>query len=74
MHQHECNTHIEPIYFYSENQTMNFSYTIFPVNKINVEKIYKLRANHCLIILSIHIPRFEERINKGKEDKQEYCY
>jgi hypothetical protein len=40
--QHECNTHIEPIYFYSENQTMTFSYTRFPVNKINVEKIFKI--------------------------------
>jgi hypothetical protein len=28
--------------FYSENQTMTFSYTRFPVNKINVEKIFKI--------------------------------
>jgi hypothetical protein len=43
MHRHECNTHIEPIYFYSKNQTMTFfSYTRFPVNKINVEKIFKI--------------------------------
>jgi hypothetical protein len=42
MHRHECNTHIEPIYFYSENQTMIFSYTKFLVNKINVEKVFKI--------------------------------
>jgi hypothetical protein len=41
MHGHECNTHIKP-FFYSENQTMTFSYTRFPVNKINVEKIFKI--------------------------------
>jgi hypothetical protein len=41
MHQHECNTHIKP-FFYSENQTMTFSYTRFHVNKINVEKISKI--------------------------------
>jgi hypothetical protein len=28
--------------FNSENQTINFSYTRFPVNKINVEKIFKI--------------------------------
>jgi hypothetical protein len=42
MHRHECNTHIEPIYFYSENQIMIFSYTRFPVNKTNVEKFFKI--------------------------------
>jgi hypothetical protein len=29
-------------YFNLENQTMDFSYTIFPVKKINVGKILKL--------------------------------
>jgi hypothetical protein len=54
VHRRECNTHSKP-FFYSENQTMTaFSYTRFPVNKINVEKfILKLRENSCLIILSI---------------------
>jgi hypothetical protein len=28
-------------FFYSENQTMTFSYTRFSVNKINVEKFFK---------------------------------
>jgi hypothetical protein len=43
----------------SENQTKDFSYTIFPVKKINVEKILKLRENCYLIILSIHILKLE---------------
>jgi hypothetical protein len=34
MHQHECNTH--NFLFNLENQTKDFSYTIFPVKKINV--------------------------------------
>jgi hypothetical protein len=54
MHPHECNTHSTNL-FNSEKQSMIFSYTIFPVMKINVEKILKLRENHCLVILSIHI-------------------
>jgi hypothetical protein len=29
-------------HFYSENQTMTFSYNRFPVNKINVEKIFEI--------------------------------
>jgi hypothetical protein len=28
--------------FNSENQTITFSYTRFPVNKINIEKIFKI--------------------------------
>jgi hypothetical protein len=40
MHQHECNTH--NFYLILENQTMNFSYTIFPVKKINVGKKFKI--------------------------------
>jgi hypothetical protein len=40
MHRHECNTH--NFLFNLENQTMDFSYTRFPVNKINVEKIFKI--------------------------------
>jgi hypothetical protein len=28
--------------FNSENQTMTFPYTIFPINKINVEKNFKI--------------------------------
>jgi hypothetical protein len=42
MHQHECNSHIEPIYLIQKNQTKAFSYTIFPVKKINVEKNFKI--------------------------------
>jgi hypothetical protein len=34
--------HSHQTIFYSENQTMTFSYTRFPVNKINVEKIFKI--------------------------------
>jgi hypothetical protein len=41
--------------FNSENQTKDFSYTIFPAKKINVGKILKLWENFYLIILSIHI-------------------
>jgi hypothetical protein len=36
-----------------------FSYTIFPVKKINVGKILKLWEIRCLIILSIHILKLE---------------
>jgi hypothetical protein len=39
MHRHECNTH--NFLFNLENKTMDFSYTIFHVNKINVGKILK---------------------------------
>jgi hypothetical protein len=38
---------------------MDFSYTIFPVKKINVGKILKLLENRYLIILSIHILKLE---------------
>jgi hypothetical protein len=37
----------------------DFSYTIFPVKKINVGKVLKLRENGSLIILSIHILKLE---------------
>jgi hypothetical protein len=40
MHWHECNTH--NFLFDLENQTKDFSYTIFPVKKINVGKLLKL--------------------------------
>jgi hypothetical protein len=40
MHRHECNTYI--FLFNLENQTKDFSYTIFPIKKINVGKILKL--------------------------------
>jgi hypothetical protein len=40
MHRHECNTH--NLLFNLENQTMDFSYTIFLVKKIIVGKILKL--------------------------------
>jgi hypothetical protein len=40
MHRHECNT--RNFLFNLENQTMDFSYTIFPVKKINVGKFLKL--------------------------------
>jgi hypothetical protein len=36
MHRHECNTH--NFLFDSEKSKKDFSYTIFPVNKINVGK------------------------------------
>jgi hypothetical protein len=39
MHRHECNTQL---CFNSENQTKDFSYTIFPVKKINVGKVLKI--------------------------------
>jgi hypothetical protein len=35
-------TLIEPIYLILKKQSTIFSYTIFPVNKINVEKMLKL--------------------------------
>jgi hypothetical protein len=56
MHRHECNTQL---LFNLENQTKDFSYTIFPVKKINVGKILKLWENRYLIILSIHILKLE---------------
>jgi hypothetical protein len=40
MHQHECNT--LNLLFNLENQTKDFSYTIFPVKKINVGKNFKI--------------------------------
>jgi hypothetical protein len=45
--------------FNSENQRKDFSYTMFPVRKINVGKILKLWENCYLIILSIHILKLE---------------
>jgi hypothetical protein len=50
-------THINTV-FNSKKQTMDFSYTIFPVKKTNVGEILKLWENHCLIIYSIHIRKF----------------
>jgi hypothetical protein len=40
MHWHECNTH--NFLIDSEKSNKGFSYTIFPVKKINVGKILKL--------------------------------
>jgi hypothetical protein len=40
MHQHECNTH--NFIFNLENQTMDFSYTIFPVKKNKCWKNFKI--------------------------------
>jgi hypothetical protein len=57
MHRHECNTH--NFLFDSENQTKLFSYTIFPVKKINVGKVLKLWENCYVIIVSIHILKLE---------------
>jgi hypothetical protein len=45
--------------FNLENQTKDFSYTIFPAKKINVGKILKLWEKRYLIILSIHILKLE---------------
>jgi hypothetical protein len=45
--------------FNLENQSKDFSYTIFPVKKINVGKILKLSENRYLIIISIHILKLE---------------
>jgi hypothetical protein len=45
--------------FNLENQTMDFSYTIFPVKKINVGKILKLWEHRYLNILAIHILKLE---------------
>jgi hypothetical protein len=45
--------------FNLENQAKDFSYTIFPVKKINVGKFLKLLENHCLVALSIHILKLE---------------
>jgi hypothetical protein len=45
------------IWFRKSNK--DFSYTIFPVKKINVGKNLKLWRNHCLIVLSIHILKLE---------------
>jgi hypothetical protein len=45
------------IWFRKSNK--DFSYTIFPVKKINVEKVLKLWENCYLIILSIHILKLE---------------
>jgi hypothetical protein len=58
MHRHECNTHII-ILFNLENQTMDFSYTIFPVKKNKCCKNFKIMINRYLIILSIHILKLE---------------
>jgi hypothetical protein len=44
----ECNTHIELIYFYSENQTKDFSYNIFPVKK---NKCWKKFKNYEKIVI-----------------------
>jgi hypothetical protein len=38
---------------------MAFSYSIFPVKKINMEEILKLRENCYLVILSINILKLE---------------
>jgi hypothetical protein len=51
MHRHECNTH--NFLFNLENQTNDFSYTIFAVKKINVGKknfkiMRKLLFNYSL--------------------------
>jgi hypothetical protein len=54
MHQHECNTHIEPIYFYSENQTKDFSYTIFPVKKNKRWKNFKIMRKSLLFNYSFY--------------------
>jgi hypothetical protein len=40
MHRHECNTRNN--LFDLENQTKDFSYTIFPVKKTNVGKNFKI--------------------------------
>jgi hypothetical protein len=40
MHWHECNTH--NFLFDSENQTMDFSYTIFPIKKNKCWKNFKI--------------------------------
>jgi hypothetical protein len=45
--------------FNSENQTKDFSYTIFPVKKNKCRKIFKIMKNRYLIILSIHILKLE---------------
>jgi hypothetical protein len=45
--------------FNLENQTKDFSYTIFPVKKISVGNFLKLSENCYLIILSIHILKLE---------------
>jgi hypothetical protein len=57
MHRHECNTH--NFYLILENQSKDFSYTIFPIKKINVGKILNLKEIRYLIILSIHILKLE---------------
>jgi hypothetical protein len=57
MHRYECDTH--NFLFNLENQTMDFSYTIFLVKKVNVGKILKLLENRYLNILSIHILKLE---------------
>jgi hypothetical protein len=58
MHRHECHTH--NFLFNLENQTNDFSYTIFPVKKNKCwKKFLKLRENRYLIILSIHILKLE---------------
>jgi hypothetical protein len=52
---------------------MDFSYTIFPVKKMNVGKFLKLGENRYLIILSIHILKLKISgcdsflVNKGKD-------
>jgi hypothetical protein len=53
-HSHRTNL------FKSENQTMTFSHTRFPVNKINVEKKIKMMRKLLFnFFLSIHILKFE---------------
>jgi hypothetical protein len=48
MHEHVCKKNIKPlINFRKTNNVFVFSYTIFPVKKINVGKFFKLRENQC---------------------------
>jgi hypothetical protein len=53
------NATLTPFYLIQKIKQGFFSYTIFPVNKINVRKILKLREHHCLNIVSIHILKLE---------------
>jgi hypothetical protein len=47
------------LFFNLKNQTKDFSYTIYPVKKINGGKILKLLENNYLVVLYIHILKLE---------------
>jgi hypothetical protein len=52
--------HSHQTIFYSENQTMTFSYTRFPVNKINIEKNFKIMRKSLFNYFCYSHPEIEK--------------